>query len=146
MLRFPKVKELIIQNCIAIEPISVYFEPILNLNLEILRKIASNKLCITDVLNVINLLYPNIRDLRFQAIKIDSHKKSQETLQKIANLKNSKKLDVSMDPLLSELVLNNIQLTHSIIRHLLIMVSWILFLYIEYHESISSHYVDRVLK
>lgn len=66
--KLPLITDLKINYCIPILPISSAYQPKVNLNLQKLTLRCREKFFIADVLNVIHIQYPNIKEFKFQMI------------------------------------------------------------------------------
>lgn len=120
--KLPEINELSLTYCIPILPISTRFEPTVNLNLQKLTLQSRNAIHLLDILRVIDKLYPNISELKFQIIGyVLQIKEFSNTLSNIGSLQKLKKLDIDiecekLDILLSGLHMNRNQLEHLCVR------------------------------
>lgn len=120
--KMPLINDLNLTFCIPILPMSTTFRPTVNLNLDKLTLRCRNKLQLLDILLIINDLYPNLSELRFQIIGyIPQIKDFIHAIPNIGLLQRLKKLDIDiecekLDLLLSNLTLNKNQIQHLCIR------------------------------
>lgn len=66
--KLPLINDLKINYCVPILPITATYTPIVNLNLQKLSLKCRDRFYMTNVLNVIHLLFPNLTELKFQII------------------------------------------------------------------------------
>lgn len=123
--QLPQVRELSVKDCSPRFPLTQFARTAYNPNLQILRLNCSEDFQTMDVLDHINVHFPNLGELQLRIIPhlpLDRAKFA-NGLEKLAKVKALKRLDIdfelnlSIEPLFNGLIENGVELEHLQVRH-----------------------------